>query len=206
MTAMKSAAQDDDDIIARCHAGEAAAFRELYHAHRIGVFRVVARMVTNDADREEVTQDVFLQVFRSLRNFKGNAKLSTWIHRIAMNVILQYIRRKKSRVRLNLEQDISQRAVQTVAGTVAITPEQSAIQNQRRAAVERALSALTPKKRAALVLYDFEGLPAIEIAKIVDASVLTVRTRLFYARKEFYAQLNHDPACADLNLEEESAS
>ncbi len=195
---------EDDEIIARCREGDASAFRELYRLHRSSVFRVVAGMIVNQADREEVTQDVFLQVFRSIHNFKGNSKLSTWIHRVTMNVILQYIRRKKSRVRLHLEERIPDHInAVPVGGSAPVNPEERAFQSERRQAVERALAALSEKKRGAFVLHDFEGLKAAEIAKIVGVSVLTVRTRIFYARKDFYQHLAGEPACADLQLTQE---
>ncbi len=161
-------------------------------------------MLANTADQEEVTQEVFLQVFRSLSSFKGTAKLSTWIHRITMNVVLQHIRRKKSRVRLHLEGDVFERVATSLNGSMSTTPEERAIQGERRLVVERTLLMLSEKKRVALVLHDFEGLPAKEISQIVGAPVLTVRTRIFYARREFYQRLASEPAFADIHLDEEA--
>lgn len=190
----------DAAIVSRCHAGEASAFQELYYQHRSTVYRIVSRMICNDADRDEVTQDVFLQVFRSLGNYRGNAKLSTWIHRIAINVVLQHIRRKRSRVQLRLESDLSANSALATLTSTERDPESEAVQKERLSAIGRALGKLAPKKRAALVLHDFEGLPAKEVAAVVGAPVLTVRTRLFYARREFYAELSREPVFADLPL------
>ena len=196
--ARKKSLSEDTALLARCRAQDASAFRELYRQNRTRVFCVISRMVTNNADREEITQEVFLQIFRSLKNFKGTAKLSTWIHRITINVTLQYIRRKRSRIRLHMDSDVGER---TQPDKVALdSPEDRAIQGEQRKAVERALAALSPKKRAVLVLADFEGMKAAQIAKIVGAPVLTVRTRLFYARRDFYQHLENEPACADLDI------
>lgn len=188
----------DDELVARCRDGDAAAYRQIYHEHRGRVYRVVARMISNDADRDEVVQDVFLQVVRSLPSFRGGSRLSTWIHRVAVNVTLQHIRRKKSRVRLQLVGEAPER--RGVAPESPGTPEDAAILAERRAAVQRALDNLSPKKRVALVLADFEGLPSKEIAEIVDAPVLTIRTRLFYARREFYEQLAGEASFAGVDL------
>lgn len=198
-------AQDEDiELLSRCMTGESAALHEIYTRFRSSVFRIVARMVTNTADQEEVTQEVFLQIFRSLNSFKGTAKLSTWIHRVTMNVILQHIRRKKSRIQLLLETDLSDRGnIETKQADMA-SPEDALVQKERQAAVTRALSNLAPKKRAAIVLHDFEGLAAKEISKIVGAPVLTVRTRIFYARKEFYRCLADEPAFSGFRLGEEA--
>jgi RNA polymerase sigma-70 factor (ECF subfamily) len=199
-----SARSDDKKLMARCRAGDTSAFNEIYTVNRMKVFLTVARMVNNEADRDEITQEVFFQVFRSLKKYKGTAKLSTWIHRIAINVILQYIRKKKSRIKIQLEEDITTKI--TAELSKANTPEEDLSQSQRKEAVKRALELLSPKKRVALVLHDFEGLKATEVAEVVGASVLTVRTRIFYARKEFYARLMKEPIFGELNLEKEVRS
>jgi RNA polymerase sigma-70 factor (ECF subfamily) len=191
----------DVEIVERCLAGEPAAYRELYRTHRSAVYGVVARMITNDADREELVQDIFLQVFRSLPNFRQAAKLSTWVHRVAVNVTLQHIRRKGRRVRLHLKPELPDRAAIDQSSAEPLTPETEVLRRERRSAVERALQALPEKKRAALVLADFQGMSSKQIAQIVGAPALTVRTRLFYARKAFYAKLSKDPAFADLDLQ-----
>jgi RNA polymerase sigma-70 factor (ECF subfamily) len=191
-----TAAEAEQALLERCRAGDAAALQEVYRRHRAVVFGVAARMIANPADREEVVQDAFLEVFRSLRGFRGTAKLSTWVRRVAVNVVLQHIRRKGRRVALRLvEEAPEQVAVDHGTGAPA-TPEADLLERERRAAVERALSRLSEKKRIALVLADFEGLSSVEVAGAVGAPALTVRTRLFYARREFYAALAAEPAFA----------
>jgi len=193
----------DRDIATRSAAGEAAAFRELYARHRQSVYAVISRMIIGDADREELLQDIFMQVYLSLGNFRGDSKLSTWIHRIAVNVTLQHIRRKGRRVNLQFREETP--AEELAADTRAATsPEDEASLRDRKAAVERALSALSPKKRIVLVLSDFEGRSSQEISEIVGASSLTVRTRLFYARKEFHCAISKEAAFADLSIKEVS--
>jgi RNA polymerase sigma-70 factor (ECF subfamily) len=198
----EAAIDPETDLVARCRAGEPSAFRELYQLHRSAVYGVVARMISNEADREEVVQDVFLQIFKSLDNFRGSAKLSTWAHRVAVNVTLQHIRRKGRRVKLHLREVVPEAtAAPNGSAIAAASPEGEAIRHERQQAVQRALETLSPKKRIALVLADFEGKSSKEIAAIVGAPALTVRTRLFYARKEFYSQLANEPAFADVDLE-----
>ena len=188
----------DKEMAARSAAGDAAAFRELYARHRQPVYAVVARMIAGEADREELLQEIFMQVFLSLGRFRGDAKLSTWIHRIAVNVTLQHIRRKGRRVRLHLADERPADEASPEAAATAASPEDEAVLRDRRAAVERALDTLSPKKRIVLVLSDFEGRSSQEVGEIVRASSLTVRTRLFYARKEFYLALSREAAFADL--------
>jgi len=190
----------DREIAARCAAGDTAVFEQLYVKHRQAVHAVVARMISFDADREELLQEIFVQVFLSLGRFRGDAKLSTWIHRIAVNVTLQHLRRKGRRVQLQLGDDRTLSEQSAEVASPASSPEDDAILKQRRVAVERALEMLSPKKRIVLVLSDFEGHSSQELGEIVGASALTVRTRLFYARKEFYRALSREVAFADLPL------
>ncbi len=189
-------------LIERCRERDPRAFEELYLEHRTSVYRVVARMITGEADREEIVQDVFVQVFRSIDSFKGTSKLSTWVHRIALNVVLQHIRRKKSRVKLQFREVLPESRPD--GDDRHRGPEGALMADDRKNAVRRALDALSPKKRAALVLHDFEGMAAKEIGRIVGAPTLTVRTRLFYARKEFYSRLEQEPAFSDVDLSEGS--
>lgn len=186
------------ELLARCRADDPAAFRELYLAHRHRVWGVVARMISNQADREDVVQEVFLQVFRSLSGFKRSAKLSTWVHRVTVNVTLQHIRKKGRRVKLHLMESPPPAEPAGPSGDEPYSPEEGLLQGHRREAVERILESMAPKKRVVLVLADFMGKSSREISEIVDAGALTVRTRLFYARKEFYGRLSRDPSFDDL--------
>lgn len=192
-------------LVERCRLGDRSAFHKIYQRHRSGVYAVVSRMVTNQADRDEVVQEVFLQVYRSIRTFHGTARLSTWIHRVAVNVTLQHIRSKGRRVKLHLTCE----PVETfpdepdrMVGSACASPEAQLLAHERRHAVEQALQALPPKKRIVLVLADFQGLSTSEVAEIVGAPMLTVRTRLFYARKAFYARIAKHPAFAGMSFME----
>lgn len=189
-------ASEDAELVSRCKSRDPAAFRELYMSHRGSVWGVVSRMINNDADREEVVQDVFLQVFRSLTNFRGTAKLSTWVHRVAVNVTLQHIRKKGRRIKLHLKEVPPEQKI--IPGDLSIeTPEEEIMKKHRQQAVQRVLDTLPPKKRVVLVLADFEGKSSQEISEIVGAPALTVRTRLFYARRVFYDRLKKESAFAD---------
>ncbi|MDI7268487.1 MAG: RNA polymerase sigma factor [Myxococcota bacterium] len=180
-------------LAARCRDGDAEAFRELYRTHRPRVARLVHRIVGPDAEVEDVIQETFIQVHRSLPSFQGASLLSTWIHRVAVNMALQHIRKRKRRL----------------AGPIAITveppdppaddpaPDEEAARADRMRKLYSALEAVSPKKRVVFVLHEVEGLTAEEIAKLVRAPVITVRTRLFYARKALYEALAGDPAFAE---------
>jgi RNA polymerase sigma-70 factor (ECF subfamily) len=185
---------DDHELVQRARGGDASAFRALFLAHRGATVRLLARLVPAH-EVEDVAQEVFLQVHRSLDAFRGDARFSTWLYRLTMNVARMHLRRQKSRPKLTL-------AGQDEAGQLERpdldTPQREAERNERMRALDRLLAGLSDKKREALVLHDFQGVPADEIARILEVPVMTVRTRVFYARRELYAALEHEPALASV--------
>ncbi|HEX7663331.1 MAG TPA: RNA polymerase sigma factor [Polyangiaceae bacterium] len=179
----------EDPLLAKAVAGESAAFRALYARHRHDVARLVYRMI-GQSDLEDVVQEVFVQVHRSLRDFRGQSKFSTWLHRVTVNVVLMHRRAARSRPQYT-EENAAPEPVDPQTG-----PDEQAARHERMVAFERLLQKLPEKKRIVFVLHDLEGVSPAEISDIVGAPVLTVRTRLFYARREIEAMLAEEPALA----------
>ncbi len=186
---------DTESVIARAQKGEERAFHELFLAHRGTVARVVTRMLGPTHEVDDVVQDVFLHVFRSLHSFRGDAKFTTWLYRLAVNVTKMHLRRKKSRPRF-ADIEVPDRADDGVRTNP--TPDLDVERRARIQALYRLMEGLSEKKREVLVLHDFEGVSPKEIAEIVGAPVMTVRTRLFYARKELYARLADEEALREI--------
>lgn len=184
---------EDQALLARAAAGDPAAFKELFVRHRSDVARLVYRMLAAPSDLEDVVQEVFVQVFRSLKDFRGQSKFSTWLHRVTVNVVLMHRRSAKSRPVLTEEAPSDM-----VADDRQPLPDEDAERFERMRAFERLLARLAEKKRVVFVLHELEGLPPHEISEIVGAPVLTVRTRLFYARRELEAMLVDEPSLASL--------
>lgn len=181
---------DLDALIARAQEGDTDAFRQIFVRHRGDVTRIVYRMLGPSADVEDVVQDVFLNVYRSLPSFRGDAKFSTWLYRLATNVTRMHLRRGRSRPRFaDVEVPEAPRDSSPPDG-----PDVQIERAERVRALYRLLDTLSEKKREVLVLHDLEGVPAKEIADMAGIPVLTVRTRLFYARKELYAALADEPS------------
>lgn len=176
------------ELVNRARTGDLAAFRELFQRHRPDVTRLVFRLMGRTADLEDVTQDVFLQVYRSLPDFRGDAKFSTWLHRVTVNVVLMARRSARSRPSLVFEEP--------EALDVELLPDEDAARRERLRAFARCIDKLAEKKRTAFLLHDVEGVAAAEVATMVGAPVLTVRTRLFYARKELAEHMRDEPALA----------
>jgi RNA polymerase sigma-70 factor (ECF subfamily) len=183
---------DVADLVARCRAGSAEAFRELFRAHREDVARLAYRMTGSTADLEDLVQEVFLQVHRSIGDFRGESRFSTWLYRLTVNVVLMHRRAAKSRPQLVGE------SVATQPRDQRMLPDDQVVRQRRIAAFERLVASLSEKKRTVFVLHELEGHSPAEIAKIVAAPVLTVRTRLFYARRELLAMIREEPTLAGL--------
>src|SRR5579863_9894381 len=185
----------DERLIARASAGDSEAFRQIYERHRADVARLVYRMLGGRSDFEDVIQEVFVQVYRSLKDFRGQSKLSTWMHRVTVNVVLMHRRAARSRPVFAEEPptDGMLRAETTA-------PDEDAERRERMRAFGRLLDRLADKKRIVFVLHELEGIAPTEIARIVGAPVLTVRTRLFYARRELEEMLREEPVLAAMKL------
>lgn len=184
----------DAALIARAQEGDTGAFRQLFVRHRQDVTRIVFRMLGPSADVEDVVQDVFLNVYRSLPSFRGDSKFSTWLYRLTTNVTRMHLRRGRSRPRFaDVEVPEAPRESRPPDG-----PDEQVERAERVRALYRLLETLSEKKREVLILHDLEGVPAKEIAELIGIPVLTVRTRLFYARKELYAALAEEPSLSGL--------
>lgn len=190
-SATLSVVSDGSDLVARCRAGEPAAFRQLFREHRTSVTRLIHRMTGGSPDLEDLVQETFVQVHRSLGSFRSEARLGTWIYRIAINVVLMHRRALRSRPSFAPGPSDAQL-------DEADLPDEQLARRRRVAALYRLLDRLSEKKRTVYVLHELEGLSPTDIAKIVGAPVLTVRTRLFYARRSLLADLAGEPALAAL--------
>jgi RNA polymerase sigma-70 factor, ECF subfamily len=177
-------------LIARCRSGERAAQEELYHRFRRQVAGNLFRALGDRQELEDLVQEVFVIAFRGLDKFRGEARLSTWLYRICVNVALGKIRTRRRRPVafgvVDLEATAAAQSGSTALAQPPETPEREAERSDARRTVYAALEQLAPKKRMVLYLHEIEGLDLKEIAYLVDSNAVTVRTRLFYARRDFY--------------------
>jgi len=162
----------DHELVARCCAGDRSAWRALYERYAALVFRFLAALGVRDPEREDACQDVFLAVYRSLPSFRGEAQLSTWIYRITARTTGKLIQKRKLRTAL------ATTLTQEPPPSLADPTEQTA----RTLLLDRMLDKLNPKKRLVLVLFELEGVPVEEIARIADCPTNTVWSRLHHAR------------------------
>ena len=184
---------DEAELIERCRADERAAHDELYHRFRRQVAGNLYRVLGDRTDLEDLVQEVFVIAFRGLDKFRGDARLSTWLYRICVNVALGRIRTRRRRPNAIGMNDLDQASADPSLTERPETPEKSLERQRDRELVYSALERLAPKKRIVLYLHEIEGLDLKEIAYLVDSNPVTVRTRLFYARREFYRVIAGEP-------------
>jgi RNA polymerase sigma-70 factor (ECF subfamily) len=175
--------EGEEWLVRRAAQGERQAREELYRRHADQVWNRLQRLVGPDPDREDLMQQIFLEVFQGLARFRGEAAFSTYLYRVQVNVVCDHLRRRGRRP-LSLPDEMFD-AVQALDAS----PEQNAQSRERLALIWAALDRLKPKKRVALVLAVVEGLSLEEIGALVEASADTVAKRIEHARKELQAML-----------------
>src|SRR4051812_38562796 len=172
---------DEADLIARCRADERAAHDELYHRFRRQVAGNLYRVLGDRTDLDDLVQEVFVIAFRGLDRFRGDARLSTWLYRVCVNVALGRIRTRRRRPTAIGVADLDAAPLDPSLVDQVEQPDRALERERAKQRVYAALDQLAPKKRIVLYLHEIEGLDLKEIAYLVDSNAVTVRTRLFYA-------------------------
>jgi RNA polymerase sigma-70 factor (ECF subfamily) len=169
---------DPAEFVARLRAGEARAFEELVVTYQHRVFGVALRMLGNAAEAEEVAQEAFVRAHRALADFRGDAKLSTWLYAVVSRLCLTRLASGERRMARQGEETLMRLADK--AGDPADAVERGEIE----AALHRAIAELPEERRIVVVLRDLEGLSYEEIAQTLDLEPGTVRSRLHRARMD----------------------
>src|SRR5712692_1764314 len=167
------------EAIRLAQAGDAAAFEFLYHLHSRRVYALCLRMVNNPSDAEDLMQEAFLQLFRKIGTFRGESAFSTWLHRMAVNVVLMRLRKKGLPV-VSLEDTLEteEEAPKKELGA----PDAVLAGSIDRLQLQRAVEALPPGYRMIFVLHDVEGYEHNEIAGMVGCSIGNSKSQLHKAR------------------------
>jgi RNA polymerase sigma-70 factor, ECF subfamily len=171
-----------DEVIRSASDGDAGAFEEIYRAYADYVFNLALRMMRRREDAEEVTQEVFLMVHRSLKNFRGQSSLKTWIYRIAVNTTLNHLKRTKAVRTQTVEYDEEAHAY---PGKDEAVSRDTKEYNER--VIDALLAELTPDQRACILLRNMDGLTYEEIAQALKIDINAVRSRIKRARLKLMA-------------------
>lgn len=176
VTAEPSQTASDLELARAAAAGDATAFEKLYEQHSRRVYSLCLRMVASAPLAEDLTQEVFLQVFRKIGSFRGDSAFTTWLHRLTVNQVLMHFRKRGVKLeRTSEEGDFTD---------VVETPLQSTrrISMIDRLALEKAIEQLPPGYRTVFTLHDIEGYEHEEISDMLDISIGTSKSQLHKAR------------------------
>jgi len=187
----------DAQLIARAQRGDEEAFAALFEAHKRRVYSLCLRMTGNTAEAEDLTQEAFLQLYRKISTFRGESAFSTWLHRLAVNVVLMHLR-KKGLQQISLDEvDTSQdEPVKRDYGS----DDRRLTGSVDRIGLQKAIADLPPGYRAVFVLHDVEGYEHNEIAEIMKCSVGNSKSQLHKARmklRERLRQYRSDPSAGE---------
>ncbi|HOX44960.1 MAG TPA: sigma-70 family RNA polymerase sigma factor [Myxococcota bacterium] len=170
--------EEEQALLAACQRGEAAGWERLYRAYRRDAWAVLFRVLGPGEELEDLVQQVFIRVFRNLAGFEGRSRFSTWLYRICVHVAMDHLRERRRR-----REDADGVSAEAAPDPRA-DPGREAMLRQARARLNQALERLKEDKRNVLVLHDLMEVSSEEIARELAIPPATVRTRLFYARKE----------------------
>lgn len=166
------------EILERASCGDMAAFEQVYKITSSFVYNVAFRITRNSPDAEEVTQDVFMKIYRNLKDFQFRSAFKTWLYRITVNTAINRYRRSTREQKGRIDYD---NIIESLPG--ASSTAEDIIQRDNEARLNALLAMLSPQHKACLILREIEGLSYQEIAFALNIPVNTVRSRLKRARE-----------------------
>ena len=178
--------QQDDELIARAQKGDASAFDDLIVKYSQRLYGLVYNMTSNHEDTNDLMQDIWAKAYRSIPGFRGKSSFYTWIHSIGVNMTINFLKKRSRRYHLSLDDIDSnlQNDKEFIELTASSTPVREADLGELQTRLNEAMMKLSEDHRATVTMFDIQGMPHAEIAKILGISEGTVRSRLFYAHRQ----------------------
>lgn len=176
----------DNELIARTQAGDPAAFDELVRKYSSRLYSLVYNMTSNHEDTNDLLQDIFAKVYRSIKGFRGKSSFYTWIHSIGVNMTINFLKKRGRHFQLSLD-DVDaniQNDKEFIESTSGSNPVREADLKELQQRLNEAMMKLSYEHRAVVTMFDIQGMPHSEISKILNISEGTVRSRLFYAHRQ----------------------
>ena len=187
---------DDLRLVKLAQQGDHRSYDALVTRHRARIFAMIRNMIHQEADAWDLSQEVFIKAWKALPRFEARARFSTWLYRIAHNTVYDWVRKRKIESAGELNDEIFEReridssSFTTPSG--GESPDKTMAHGELREKIEAALGKLSPEHREVVVLKDVQGLAYKEIAEVMECSLGTVMSRLFYARQKLQTMLKHE--------------
>jgi RNA polymerase sigma-70 factor (ECF subfamily) len=188
----KPRTDEDQQLVARTQSGDAAAFDQLVVKYTPRLYGLVYNMTSNHEDTNDLLQDVFSKAYKAIRGFRGKSSFYTWIHSIAVNMTLNFLKKRGRRFHLSLDDvDASiQNDKEFLELTATSSPVREVDLSELQRRLNEAMMKLSDEHRAVVTMFHIQGMPHAEISKILRVSEGTVRSRLFYANRQLQNYLD----------------
>ncbi len=177
---------EDIDLVRASQEGDTRAFDGLIRRHSPRVYGLIYNMTSNHEDTGDMLQEVFSKAFRSIKGFRGNSAFYTWLHTIAVNMTINFLKKRGRYPKLSLSelQEEAFKDAELRAITAASNPAKEANLSELQQKLNEALQKLSIEHRTVVTMFDVQGIPHKEISQILGISEGTVRSRLHYAHKQ----------------------
>src|SRR5215475_1673275 len=183
-------ASTDEELVARSIGGDLDSFNQLVLRWERPIYALAYRVIGREEDARDVCQETFLRAFRALGGFRGQAKFSSWLYRIALNLCRDWVRRQRRTPVVQLPEDID--VVELAASREPSEPiEELVARRDLTRVVEKAMARLPEEQRTAIILKEYHGLTFQEIADLVGCPLSTVKTRLYQGLTVLRRELDH---------------
>ncbi len=182
----------DEQLVEKAVNDDRDAFGEIVKRWERKIFALCFGMLAREDEARDAAQETFIAAYRNLKNFRGEAKVSSWLHRIAVNQCLTTKRRQKTRSENFLDDETSQ-AERVFAAPSHLSPARTAEQSERLKIVRQAVSSLPPDLREVIVMKEFEEMTFQEISDTLDIPLSTVKSRVYTALKQLKMKLERTP-------------
>ena len=179
----------DNELVEICRQGQMQAFQVLVERYQNKVVGIAYGVSHNQEDANDIAQDVFVKIYRSLKKFRGDSKFYTWLYRITVNMSIDYMRKKKRRQNVTYLDEVKIETEAPMPNIKKTSPKEKLLLKEMYRKILDAIKTLSDDHRVTLVLREMKDLSYQEIAETMNCSVGTVMSRLFYARKKVREKL-----------------
>ncbi|HSL24363.1 MAG TPA: sigma-70 family RNA polymerase sigma factor [Vicinamibacterales bacterium] len=182
----------DEELVARSIEGDLESFNQLVVRWERPIYALAYRVIGREEDARDICQETFLRAFRAIRGFKGQAKFSSWLYRIALNLCRDWIRRERRAPLVQAPEGLDPMDIANDMPAAAESLDETVARREMSTAVVRAMASLPEEQRTAIVLKEYHGLTFQEIADLLDCPLSTVKTRLYQGLSVLRRELGPD--------------
>jgi RNA polymerase sigma factor (sigma-70 family) len=177
---------DDEVLVRRTQSGDTAAFDALWQKYSTRIYSLIYNMTSNHEDANDLLLEVFAKAYRSISGFRGRSSFYTWIHAIAVNMTINFVKKRGRRFQMSLD-DLDSSVhndKEFIELTASNTPTREVDLAELQQRLNEAMMKLSLEHRTVVTMFDIQGMPHAEIARILGVPEATVRSRLFYAHRQ----------------------